>query len=339
MIGPPRAAEPPPMPSPFPGMDPFLEKPSDWRDFHGNFIVRVQAQLAAQVRPNFIAKSEEHVYLHELSAEERVENRRVLAGIADVAVKERRPNPGLAPIAAGPAAAAAVAEPTTRLGLDTVTVVEQREPYLRIVDRETREVVTVIELLSPTNKRPGPDRDAFLAKRDRVLASRASYVELDLLRGGPPTPLFADPPGGTYRVVVSRGGTGLKAFSSGRPPADVWLWGLRDPLPVIPVPLKPPHPDAVLDLRAALDRTYDEAAFEDYLHLAPPDPPLEGDDAIWAVGRRRRSSRRRPRGAGLTAASRSPIVRGCPTSPPAPSAKPTSKPPPPRSPRSSTSTG
>ena len=275
------------MPSPFPGMNPFLEKPSDWRDFHGNFIVRVQAQLAAQIRPAFIAKTEDHIYLHELSADERAEARRALAGIGDVVVKRRG---GTAPAdgspfgSAGGAVAAAVAEPTVRRRLDTVTVVENREPYLRILDRETREVVTVIELLSPTNKRPGSDRDAFLAKRDRVLASRASYVEIDLLRGGPPTPMDEDPPAGTYRVIVSRGGAGPVAFGPSRPPADVWVWGLRDPLPKIPVPLRPPHPEAVLDLRAALDRTYDECGLEDYLHLTPPDPPLNPADAAWAAG-------------------------------------------------------
>ena len=270
------------MPSPFPGMNPFLEKPSKWRDFHGNFLVRVQVQLTAQIRPAYIAETEDHVYLHELSAEERAEARRVLAGIGDVVVKRRGGN--MSPFEpAGGGVVAAVAEPTVRRQLDTVTVVENREPYLRIVDRETREVVTVIELLSPTNKRPGSDRDAFLAKRDRVLASRAGYVEIDLLRGGPPMPMNEEPPGGTYRVVVSRGGDGPVAFGPSRPPADVWLWELRDPLPNVPVPLKPPHPDAVLDLRAALDRTYDEAGFEDYLHLAPPDPPLEGTDAAWAA--------------------------------------------------------
>ena len=270
------------MPSPFPGMNPFLEKPSDWRDFHGDFIVRLRAQLADQIRPAFIAKTEDHVYLHELSAEERAEARRALAGIGDVVVKRR--DGGAAPFAsAGGAAAAAVAEPTVRRRLATLTVVENREPFLRILDRETREVVTVIELLSPTNKRPGSDRDLFLAKRDRILSSRAGYVEIDLLRGGPPTPMDEDPPEGTYRVIVSRGGNGPVAFGPSRPPADVWLWGLRDPLPNIPVPLKPPHPEAVIDLRAALDRTYDEAAFEDYLHLAPPDPPLDADDAAWAA--------------------------------------------------------
>ena len=273
------------MPSPFPGMNPFLEKPSDWRDFHGDFIIRLRAQLADQIRPAFIAKTEDHVYLHELSAEERAESRRILAGIGDVVVKRQGGNGtfGVSPFEpASGGAAAAVAEPTTRRLLDTVTVIEEREPYLRILDRETREVVTVIELLSPTNKRPGSDRDAFLAKRDRVLASRAGYVEIDLLRGGPPMPMNEEPPAGTYRVVVSRGGNGPAAFWPSRPPADVWLWELRDPLPNVPVPLKPPHPDAVLDLRAALDRTYDEAGFEDYLHLTPPDPPLGGDDAAWA---------------------------------------------------------
>ena len=270
------------MPSPFPGMDPFLEKPSKWRDFHGNFLVRVQSQLTAQVRPAFIAETEDHVYLHELSADERLEARRMLAAIGDVTVKRRAGD--AAPVAAG-GAAVAVAEPAARCRLEPMAVEEVREPFVRILDRETREVVTVIELLSPTNKRTGPDRQQFLAKRARLLTSSVNYVEIDLLRGGPPTPLDEEPPAGTYRVIVSRGDwTDPPGPWPSRPPADVWVWNLRDPLPVIPIPLKPPHPEAALDLRAALDRTYDEAGFEDYLHLAPPDPPLEGADAAWAAG-------------------------------------------------------
>ena len=267
------------MPSPFPGMNPFLEKPSKWRDFHGNFLVRAQAQLAAQVRPAFIAETEDHVYLHEFSADERLEARRMLAAIGDVTVKEGR---GL--LAAGPATGTAVAEPAARCRLEPMGVEEIRVPFVRLLDRETREVVTVIELLSPTNKRTGTDRQQFLAKRARLLTSSVNYVEIDLLRGGPPTPMDEEPPAGTYRAIVSRGDwTDPPGPWPSRPPADVWVWNLRDPLPAIPVPLRPPHPEAVLDLRAALDRTYDESGLEDYLHLTPPDPPLDAADAAWAA--------------------------------------------------------
>ena len=269
------------MPSPFPGMNPFLEKPSDWHDFHGDFLVRVRAQLASQIRPAFIAKTEDRVYLHELSAEERLEAREMLAGIGDVVLKRRSGD--TAPAAFRPGAAA-VAEPSARCRLEPMAVEEIRESYIQLLDRQTREVVTVIELLSPTNKRNGSDRTQFQAKRARLLTSTVNYVEIDLLRGGPPMPLDEEPPPGVYRVVVSRGD---RADPPGpwpsRPPADVWVWNLRDPLPVIPIPLRPPHPEAALDLRAALDRTYDEAGLEDYLHLTPPDPPLDPADAAWAA--------------------------------------------------------
>ena len=241
------------MPSPFPGMNPFLEREFNGSGFRTHLLMCVRAQLVPQIRSNYIVSLDRRVGARVMSEEEVTTARVMFAGLT-----------------AGPS-------------LEPLTVVEEREPYLRILDRETREVVTVIELLSPINKRPGSDRDAFLAKRDRVLASRAGYVEIDLLRGGPPMPMNEEPPGGTYRVVVSRGGDGPAAFGPSRPPADVWLWELRDPLPNVPVPLKPPHPDAVIDLRAALDRTYDEAGFEDYLHLAPPDPPLDDADADWAA--------------------------------------------------------
>ena len=270
------------MPSPFPGMNPFLEKPSSWHDFHGNFIVLARAQLVGQIRPAFIAQTEEHIYLHELSAEERAEARQMLAAIGDVVVKRRT---GDAAPGAARGAAVAVAEPSAQCRLEPMAVEEIRESFIRVLDRETREVVTVIELLSPTNKRNGVDRQQYLAKRARLLTSSVNYVEIDLLRGGPPTPLDDEPPAGVYRVVVSRGNwTDPPGPWPSRPPADVWVWNLRDPLPTIPIPLRPPHADAALDLRAALDRTYDEAGLEDYLHLAPPDPPLPAADAAWAAG-------------------------------------------------------
>ena len=270
------------MPSPFPGMDPYLEKPSVWHDFHNDLLIKFRGLLAAQVRPAFIVQTDDHVYLHELSAEERLGPRVGLAAVGDVTLKGR---PGGAGTSGG--ATAVATTPTTSLRLSLPGVIEQRETYLKVLDRETREVVTVIELLSPTNKRPGStDRNVFLAKRARLLGTTANYVEVDLLRGGdgPPIP---DAPAGDYRATVSRPpaeGLPDPLFGPPRPPADVWVWGLRDTLPVLPVPLRPPHPDALLDLRAALDRTYDEACYEDYLHAAPPDPPLDDADATWAAG-------------------------------------------------------
>ena len=264
------------MPSPFPGIDPFLEQPSEWHDFHQDLLIRVKGELAPQVRPGYTIKSDDHIFLHELSAEERAEARRVLAGVGDVVVRSGGGG-GTSP------GGAAIAAPTASRRLPEVAVEEIRVPFLEIRDRRSRVVVTVIELLSPANKRPGGDRDAYLGKRARLLEGGVNLVEIDLLRGGPATPLV-DPPPGAFRVLVSRRADVPPDVIVPRPLADVWTWDLRDPIPVVPVPLRPPDPDAVLDIRSAMDEAFDRSFLTDTLYLEPPDPPLPPTDAAWAAG-------------------------------------------------------
>ena len=122
-----------------------------------------------------------------------------------------------------------------------LTVDVEHLSFVEIRDRQGRDLVTVIELLSPTNKRPGPDREQYLAKRRQLLASGVHLVEIDLLRGHPRLPLDDLPPC-DYYVMVSR--------AEERPQAGLWPLGLRDPLPPIPVPLRAADPDASLDLQA-----------------------------------------------------------------------------------------
>jgi hypothetical protein len=149
----------------------------------------------------------------------------------------------------------------------------EKESYIEIRDRQTRRLVTVIELLSPTNKRPSDDRERYLAKRAALLASDAHFVEIDLLRGWPRMP-FDEPPTGDYCVLVSR--------VEERPRAGFWPIGLRERLPVIPIPLQAPHADAQLDLQAILHRVYDAAYYRDYIYDGSPWPPLGEEDAAWA---------------------------------------------------------
>jgi Protein of unknown function (DUF4058) len=144
---------------------------------------------------------------------------------------------------------------------------------LKILDRVSRELISVVELLSPTNKRAGDHRAQYLSKRSIVRQGPAHLVEIDLLRGGKAMPAD-DRPECVYSVLVSR--------ADGRPKADFWPIGLRDPLPTIPVSLRPEDGDARLDLQALLNRIYDESGYSDYLYNHEPDPPLIGDDAIWA---------------------------------------------------------
>jgi hypothetical protein len=247
------------MPSPFPGMNPYLEQDDAWHDFHERFLPLVADLLVAQVRPGYIVKIDEHVYVHEVPPEPRH-----FLGRADLSVGrsatpgEPRPDVGLL-------------EPPSQVGLPRLDL--ERLSFVEIRDRRNRELVTVVELLSPSNKRPGADREQYLAKREQVLGSSAHLVEIDLLRGGKPLPL-ANRPDCAYSVLVSR--------VEDRPRAGFWPVGLRSRLPVIPVPLRVPDADARLDLQAIVHRLYDSAGYEDYIYDGVPDPPLAPDDLAWS---------------------------------------------------------
>lgn len=250
------------MPSPFPGMDPYLEQETIWHDFHERFLPVAAAHLSAQILPRYIVLIDEHVYVNDPGSEDEQ-----LLGRPDLTV------------ARGPRAAAAPAGATELLDAPAHVVVpdldEERESFLAVRDRVSRRVVAVIELLSPTNKRPGGNRRRYLAKRVDLMGTSVHLVEIDLLRGGRPMPA-ENRPSCRYSVLVSRAGE--------RPSAGFWPIGLRDPLPVVPVPLKDDETPARLDLRAILDRVYDEAGYGYFLYEHPPSPVLEGEDAAWAEG-------------------------------------------------------
>jgi hypothetical protein len=158
-----------------------------------------------------------------------------------------------------------------RVGENVYT--DERLAFVEIRDRFDRRLTTVIELLGPTNKYAGPDREQYLAKRGQLLASGTHFVEIDLLRGGPRLPL-EDLPECDYYVLVSR--------AEERPQAGVWPLRLRERLPVIPIPLRAPHADAQLDLQALLHRLYDAAGYEDDIYTGEPQPRLTPEDAAWA---------------------------------------------------------
>ena len=245
------------MPSPFPGMNPFLEQAAEWSDFHLRFIAHAADALATQAGNRYFVKGEVRLILRELSAAERG-----LVGIADVGVSEGSPE--------APRSSVAVAD-APRLLLPLPAVETNREHYLEILDSRRRRVITVIELLSPSNKKPGPDRDAFLAKRHNLMRS-VNYVELDLLRAGRRT---APPelPRCDYALLVCR---------QGERDAAVWNLGVREPLPRLPIPVSEPDPDLSLDIKAVLEETYDKANFAAYLYKYLPEPPLPPADAAWA---------------------------------------------------------
>ena len=142
--------------------------------------------------------------------------------------------------------------------------------------REGEQRVTVLEMLAPVHKRPGEGRQAHLDKRAALLESSVHLVEIDLLRQGPRMPLEDTLSPADYLVVVSK--------ASERPVGDVRPLGLRQPLPVLPIPLLPPDPDIPLDLGQALHTAYARARYDlriDYTQ--PPAPALLPEDTAWAT--------------------------------------------------------
>jgi hypothetical protein len=130
-----------------------------------------------------------------------------------------------------------------------------------------------VELLSPSNKYAGPDREQYLAKARQLQRSWVHFVEIDLLRGGPRMP-WLDMPQCDYCVVVSR----VEEW----PRAGIWPIGIRDRLPEIPIPLRRGDPDARLDLQQIMHRIYDAAGYEYRIYSGPLEPALSAADAAWA---------------------------------------------------------
>jgi hypothetical protein len=241
-------------------MNPYLEQDDVWQDFHESMVLAIREDLVRQVVPNYIVKVEEHVYIHERSAEERG-----FVGRPDVSLGPRGPRGSAdsSVVAAAPAYGR-VPEP-----IDI-----ERLSFLEVRDRKNRELITVVEMLSPSNKKPGPDREQYLSKRRRLLAASVHLVELDLLRAGPRLPVEGLPEC-DYYVMVSR--------MQERPQVGLWPIRLRDPLPGIPVPLRAPDADAHVDLRSLLDRVYDAAGYFAFVYDGIPEPPLNPADAAWAT--------------------------------------------------------
>jgi hypothetical protein len=243
-------------------MDPFIES-QRWRDFHTNFIVVVSEILITHVRPKYVVEIGEYVYL-------ATEPRRAASHVRqNVSIVDRER--GEFPNNQDGSGAALAVEPMVL----TLPLPEWiRQPYLTIRSRQSLDVVTVIELLSPWNKTAGAGQQEYLNKRQNVFATPAHLVEIDLLRGGQRLPTVEPLQPGDYYAFVCR--------TERLPKVDVHAWPLRHPLPPIPVPLAEVDPDVTLELQIALDTTYDRAGYDYSLHYDREMlPPLSEPDEAW----------------------------------------------------------
>lgn len=250
------------MPSPFPGMDPYLEDPARWSGVHHSLISAIRDILLDLLRPRYFVGAEERVYLANRAEMDRVLGIRV----PDVEIAA-----GPARFAPGGGGAVALEEPLVMM----TWLEEVREAYLTIRDSKSREVVAVIEVLSPTNKLPGsPGWESFEQKRREVMESPTHWVEIDLLRQGRSwTRSLLDRPC-EYLVHVSP--------EPMRPEGKVWPIRLDRALPTITVPLKPDEHDCPLDLQAVVTAVYHRGYDFDTDYSVDPVPPLDSPWAEWA---------------------------------------------------------
>lgn len=250
------------MPSIFPGMDPFIEGDA-WEDFHTNLIVGVEAALIPSLRPDYRVRAEKRVYVEHPYEDESL-IRPDLTIVRPAGRRSGRRGRG--------ASATATLEP---IECTLPGPVEVEEKYLVIRRLDSPEVVTVIEVLSPGNKREGGEgREAYLAKREEVLQSKTSLVELDLLRGGARLPTLDPLPFGDYYAFVCR--------AIRRRHAAVYAWPLAHRLPTIPIPLSPGDREVSLDLQAVFDDVYDRVGYDYSLdYRRPLTPPPDKATAKW----------------------------------------------------------
>ena len=152
--------------------------------------------------------------------------------------------------------------------------VEVREGYLEIREVATREVIIVIEVLSPTNKHPGRGRKIYQDKRQSILGSQTHLIKIDLLRSGEPMPITGAVSCSHYRILVSR--------SDRRSRAELYAFNLHDVIPTFNLPLVTDSAEPVIDLHTLLDRIYDRAGYTVAIDdQSNPIPPLDTEDTEW----------------------------------------------------------
>jgi len=254
--------------NPFPGMNPFLER--HWTDVHTALIGYVRDEIAGHLPLDLNARTEEHVTLLQPGEKDR-------ALRADVAVVE-----------AWRSGAAPEWQPDASLcgGLVATEPVlilrdEEVDRWIEITDRNGK-LITVIEILSPYNK--GDGADDYRKRRDDYIRGRINLVEIDLLRAGTHVvsgsraALNLDLMTGTaYITCVSRAARAHLL--------EAYVTQLRNPLPVVSIPLRATDHDVLLSIQPLIDRCYRMGAYWNADHQNVPGPELTSDERDWVTER------------------------------------------------------
>ena len=255
------------MPSPFPGMDPYLEDPFLWPGFHSLIVAEIMVGLNRLILPDYRADIEERVYI---SDEDDTARKFIIPDVRIVPTGRRTGN---VRVQSATAATALVCEP-----IDITSLLEDEihEPYVRIIERRSKRVVTIIEVLSPTNKvHHSRGREQYLEKRTDARRSDTHWVEIDLLREGEPVVAREQFPACEYTVHVSKNASQTRS--------RLWPIRLEQQLPPIPIPLKSTDPDVILDLQEAFTTTYERGSYSFKLdYREDPIPKLPSALARWS---------------------------------------------------------
>ena len=261
------------MPSPFPGMNPYLEHPEFWSEVYHRLITAIADIIAPLIRPKYYAAIEKRAYLSEIEDS-------VLVGIPDLAVYTKRTPTNQT------GSTVALATQTEAISVTVPIPEEIRESYLEIREVGTGTVVTVVEIISPKNKRAGEGREAYEKKRKQLLGSSTHLVEIDLLRSGQPMRVLEEIQS-DYRILISR--------SDRRPRAYLYAFSVRDAIPSFSLPLQSGESEPLVELQNLLNGVYERAGYDLRLdYTQEPVPKLKPEDAIWAAELLRSLSLRSP---------------------------------------------
>jgi hypothetical protein len=257
------------MGSPFPGMDPYIEESGLWEDFHQDLISEIKRSLANRLPERYVIRAGERSYVA-LALDEADEQRSFLP---DVAVTTRR--------GSGPAG-----RKTKKIAgaviMRALVKAEYREAFLEIRQSDSEhKLVTGIEILSPSNKRPNTKGwRLYYRKRLAFLSGHANLVEIDLLRRGRRMPMASAWPDSPYYLLVSRKKRAARC--------SVWPAYYTEPLPAIPIPLAPPDADISLDIQPFVEAIYARSRYQrDIDYRRPLYPPLSTAEAAWLEERLR----------------------------------------------------
>jgi hypothetical protein len=255
------------MKSPFPGMDPYLEE--HWGDVHTSLMTYARDQLQPHLVPKGLrARLEERVFLeaNEMTGRNLYPDIQIIE--REQPKKSRKTK----------SASTALAEPIT---IRFPPPEPETQRFIEIIDAQSgNRVVTVIEVLSPTNKFPGEGQRLYLQKRDELRAAGVSLVEIDLLRAGTrlyPIPLRRLPKAyrTAYQIYVFKGWIPINL--------EVYAVPLRERLPTFLIPLRESDEMLPLDLQALIEQTYVNGGYAgDIDYRREPEPGLEGEDVEWA---------------------------------------------------------